>query len=464
MKHRITEQTFYKYLKCPSWISRELERDEDLREKLLEKIQDDGLLSEHEKALLTDRDYVEVTSDDLDEAALQTLELMKKGAQTIYKGILIHENWVGRPDILERVEGKSRLGDYYYVACDIKRSRHMKDEYKFQGLFYAKILDRVQGHEPVMGYVLHADGNVESYLLEEFDTHFHLTMDAIEEILDGGSESHFLTSGCKQSPYFSECELEARNCDDLSRLNRIWRSEVDLMMRVGITSVEELANAPVQNLKEVHGMSLDRLYFLQQQAIAMSENKVIRIGEIELPKEEGPVLVVDVESDPLRNSDYLIGVLLIDNGKETYHPFLAKRPEDEEKAWHEFTEFITHYPTANMYHYGWYEVDVFRRLTERYGAPEEAKRIIENQMLDLLSFMRQKVIFPMSFYSLKDIAKYLGFKWRMNEASGLDSVLWYEEWLENGDTKALEDIVNYNEDDVRATWLVRNWAVEDNRR
>ncbi len=460
MKPRITDQTFYKYLKCPSWISRELERNESLRENLLEKIQDDGLLSEHERALLTDRDYVEVTSDDIDEAAQETLELMKKGAETIYKGVLVHENWVGRPDILERVEGKSRFGDYYYVACDIKRSRHLKDEYKFQGLFYAKILGRLQGHEPVMGYVLHADGYVESYLLEDFDTQFHLTLDAIEAILNGEKEAHFLTSGCKQSPYFSECELEANECDDLSRLNRIWRSEVDLLMRAGITSVTELAEAPIENLKAVNGMSLDRLYLLQQQAIAMTDNKVVRLGQLELPEEHGPVLVVDVESDPLHNSDYLFGVLLVEGGVETYHPFLAERPESEEKAWWQFVEFISKYPTANIYHYGWYEVDVFRRLIEKYGAPEEAIKMINNQMIDLLSAMRSKVIFPMSFYSLKDIAKFLGFKWRINDASGLDSVLWYEEWLKNNDRDVLQDIVNYNEDDVRATWFVRNWAVE----
>lgn len=461
MEPRITEQTFYKYLKCPSWIAREREREEDLRDALLQKIQDDGLLSEQERKLITDRDYVEVTSDDIDEAAQETAQLMKKGAQTIYKAVLVHEDWVGRPDILERVEGESKLGDYYYVACDIKRSRHMKDEYKFQGLFYAKILGRIQGHEPVMGYVMHPDGNVESYLLEEFDTQFHLTLERIESILDGETEAHFLTSGCKQSPYFSECEAEAHECDDLSRLNRIWRSEVDLLVQAGITTVEELANAPVVNLKEVHGMSLDRLYFLQQQAIALVDNKVIRMGEIDLPEEDGPVLIVDVESDPLYDSDYLFGVLVIENGEETYHPFLAKYPDDENEAWRQFVEFIANYPDANMYHYGWYEVDVFRRLLEQYGAPDAARKIIEEQMIDLLSAMRQKVIFPMSFYSLKDLAKYLGFKWRKEDASGLDSVLWYEEWLKTGDETVLQDIVDYNEDDVRATWHVRNWAVSN---
>ena len=74
---QITEQTFYKFLKCPHWILREKERGEDLRHPLLEKLQDEGLLREKELELIEDRPFVEVEADDLDEAAIKTLKLMK---------------------------------------------------------------------------------------------------------------------------------------------------------------------------------------------------------------------------------------------------------------------------------------------------------------------------------------------------------------------------------------------------
>lgn len=461
MEKRITEQSFYKYLKCPSWLVREENRREDLRDSLLEKLQDDGLLKEHELELIKNRNYVEVQHDDLDEAAQKTVDLMREGAETIYKGVLIDGNWVGRPDILEKVEGHSDFGDYYYIACDIKRSRHLKDEYKLQGAFYAKILARIQGLHPVQGYVLHANGIVESFLHEEYSTKFHLTLDRIEQILEEG-EAHFLTSGCKQSPYFSECLDESHECDDLSRINRVWRSETDLLEKSGIKTVTELADASVEKLKKIHGLSMDRLYFLQQQSIAMTENKIIRMGEIDMPEEDGVALVVDIESDPMRDFDYLFGVLVVENGKETYHSFLAKKMDGEEKAWNSFVKFMGEYTDSNIYHYGWYEVDVFRKMSEKYGVTDEVKVMFENNMIDVLSRMRDKVIFPMSFYSLKDIAKHLGFEWRVKEATGLNSVLWFEEWLETKDKEILQQIVDYNEDDVRATWLVRNWALGKN--
>ncbi len=170
-------------------------------------------------------------------------------------------------------------------------------------------------------------------------------------------------------------------------------------------------------------------------------------------------LVIDVESDPLRALDYLFGVLVVDGDSQTYHSFLAKKPEDEAKTWQEFLLFLKQYQGANLYHYGWYELDVFQHLTEKYGAPNEIQKMFEEQTIDVLIRLREKVIFPTSFYSLKDIAKYLGYRWRSADASGTDSVLWYEEWLATGDERLLQDIVDYNEDDVRATWFVRDWAV-----
>ena len=251
MKNSITEQSFYKYLKCPHWLVQELENGEDIREPLLAKLQDEGLLGEVECNLLKDKQVVTVDLDDIDEVAQKTAELMKNGTPTIYKGVLVHGNWVGQPDILERVEGKSRLGDWYYVACDMKRSKYLKDEYKFQGAFYAEILEYLQGVRPIQGYVMHSDGSVDGYLITEIYVDFRLTLDEIEKILAGARPAHFLTSTCKQSPWFSECERRTRECDDLSLINRLWKSEVSALRLARIETLTDLASASEKQLKSV---------------------------------------------------------------------------------------------------------------------------------------------------------------------------------------------------------------------
>ena len=457
----VTEKSFYKYLSCPAWIAREEQDPKDVQNALLERLQDDGLLRPYALELLKGREVAEVDMNDMDEASEQTLRFMKEGKQTIFGGVLTHGRWVARPDVLERVEGRSTLGDWYYVATDLKRSSRLKEEYLFQGVFYAEMLMKVQGVRPVKGYVLHENGTISDYLIADHFTEFHLALDDIEAILDGKKPEHFLTSSYKQSPYFYEFLEEVQSCDHLSLLNRVWKSEVEMIQNAGIGTVTDLADSKLADLQKVKGLSMDRLYFLQQQAVAMKEQRVIVIGNVELEKEQGPALVVDIESDPLRNVDYLFGVLVVDGGSSVYHSFLAKSVEDEEANWRDFVTFLEEYSDANLYHYGWYEVDVFRKLTERYGAPESVKRMFEERMIDLLTRLRGHVIFPMPFYSLKDVAKFLGFDWRTKDASGPDSVLWYEAWLDQGDEEALRATIEYNEDDVRATWFLYEWAIKN---
>lgn len=457
MRPRITEHTFYQYLKCPSWVAHDA-RAGHLEDALRARLQEDGLLPEVERKLLAGRKVVEILEEDMDDAAVRTIEEMAKGTQSIYRGVLVHDHFVARPDLLERVEGKSKFGNYYYVACDIKRSRHLKEEYKLQGCFYAEVLGLIQGLKPVQGYVMRTNGEIEAYLLEEVATHYHLTLDAIERILDGEDEPHFLTSDCKQSPWFHECKKEAIACDDLSRLNRIWRSEVKEFNQAGFSTVTELAALhPDLVASKVTGVTRDRLEFLHLQARALAEKRHFILRPVDLPPGD-TALIVDVESDPLRDAHYLFGVLEVNGKDEKFHSFLAKDPKDEKKAWEQFIAFIRGYIGTPIYHYGWSEQEVFRSLGEKYGTDREVLTMLEEQSVDLLVRLRECVVFPLSFYSLKDIAQYIGFRWRHDDASGLNSVLWFEEWLKSGNKQSLQDVIDYNEDDVRATWALRNWA------
>jgi len=276
--------------------------------------------------------------------------------------------------------------------------------------------------------------------------------------LEGVEEPHFLTSDCKQSPWFSECKKLSADADDLSRLNRVWRNEVTSLNQAGIMTVGQLAQSHPDLLGgRVTGIPPERLRLLVEQAKALMENRAIIMGRVDLPDTDD-ALVVDIESDPLRDLHYLFGVLDVHKGQKEFHAFLAKHENEEKSAWESFVNFMQNNPGTPIYHYGWYEQEVFKVMTERYGAPEGFLDDMAERSIDLLIRLREAIIFPLSFYSLKDIAQYLGFRWRHDDASGLNSVLWYEEFLRTGDNDVLQDIVFYNEDDVRATWYLREWA------
>ena len=61
---------------------------------------------------------------------------------------------------------------------------------------------------------------------------------------------------------------------------------------------------------------------------------------------------------------------------------------------------------------------------------------------------------PTYDHSIKTLAKYLGFAWRDTDPSGAASIEWYQRWLETGDQAIKQRILDYNEDDCRATGVL----------
>jgi len=68
----------------------------------------------------------------------------------------------------------------------------------------------------------------------------------------------------------------------------------------------------------------------------------------------------------------------------------------------------------------------------------------------------KKTDWPLGSYSIKAIAQYLGFKWRDETPSGALSIQWFNDYLEKKDLKILERILLYNEDDCKATMVVKD--------
>ena len=49
------------------------------------------------------------------------------------------------------------------------------------------------------------------------------------------------------------------------------------------------------------------------------------------------------------------------------------------------------------------------------------------------------------------LAKHLGFAWRDTHPSGAASIEWFDRWVTTGDPAVRQRILDYNEDDCRAT-------------
>lgn len=464
-KYKLTGEHFYNFFQCPHWIWYDIYGDQSKKGKtppLIDMIYKHGL--RHEREIIKSRHFDEINPElfkDLDEAFLTTLELMKQG-KNIYHGVLMDQHWVGMPDLLEArpVEKgmKSNLGDHYYVVYDIKSTREIRDEFKFQLVFYNLILEKLQGILPREAYIINAEGEERSFIVDDFLDYFHLTCETIERILDGEKPAPFLKSGCKHSPWYSMCIDETEGCNDVSLIYKLSQSDQRRLYESGIHTVKELADTELNSFRsKFEDWPFDKILRFHNQANVLISQQPIILKKTDLPKVENEIYF-DVESDPTRGIDYLLGLLIKKaNGGAKYKYFLAKDDQKEADIWNQFLDFLETLDDFVIYHYSYYEKEVFDRLSKKYGISLKLQDKFRNHAIDLHRIAVEAAVLPLYFYSLKDIAKYLGFKWQTEDAGGAESVVWYNQWLENGDEKILDKILRYNEDDVRATLFVKEW-------
>lgn len=461
----LTAQDFYKYLKCPNWAYWDLFGDPALKgevPEMIRRLREEGVL--HERAVVAALGaFEEMPAGTDEEAAAATLAAMKRGVPAIYQGTLMHGDWVGRPDLLLRTETPSDLGAWSYEAVDIKSSHELKDEHKLQLIFYALLLKRVQGVRPEEGKIVNVEGRTLAFRIEDDEALFFDVLEKLLKIRAGEMPEPLFTSGCKESPWYEQCKKRAEEAQDVSLIYKIYKNEARRLREAGYGSLQALASASPEALHElVRGVPDHRLDRLQLQARSLIERRAIRVADPMLP--EAPLeLHFDIEGDPLRGVEYLFGVLERSGGEARYRAFLSEtdRKEDEGKAWTAFCDYMETVEGAPIYHYGWYELDAIRRLSARHGISRAAARALETRnMIDLNRVIQRSAILPLYFYSLKDVARHLGFSWRAADASGANSVVWFQEWLEKGDRALLRKIVDYNEDDVRATAFVKDWLTK----
>ncbi|HXK35926.1 MAG TPA: TM0106 family RecB-like putative nuclease [Candidatus Paceibacterota bacterium] len=495
LKQKITGELFYKFFQCPHWIWYDLYEDQAKKTTippLMQMIFADGLRHDNKKEIISSgKQFKEIDPalyKDLDEAFYATLELMKQG-ENIYRGVLMNEHWVGMPDLLERRPTaelgrgiKSNFGDYYYVVYDIKSHGYLRDEFKFQLVFYSLILERIQGIRPKQAYLINAQGEELSFVVDDFVQQFDLNISQIQKILDGEKPAPFLKSGCKRSPWYSICLDEAQSCRDVSLIYRLNQMDQRQLYDIGIKTVDDFAAADLEVLRaQLESWPYDKLmrFHAQAQALVKNEFQVLKKSEF---AEVDTEIYFDIEADPTQDIDYLLGLLIVDKkgqkeietpkgsrlnvkgnfGTGTYKYWFADNKLGEGENWREFTDWLEKLTGSFViYHYATYERQVFDRLAMRYGTSGEITKKFHDHTVDILRLVTDAVILPTYFYGLKDVASHLGFKWRAADAGSAESVVWYDDYLKIGNAeqkaKLRQKIVDYNEDDVRATMLVKEW-------
>ena len=65
--------------------------------------------------------------------------------------------------------------------------------------------------------------------------------------------------------------------------------------------------------------------------------------------------------------------------------------------------------------------------------------------------VQKATMWPNRDHSIKTLATFLGFQWRDAHHSTAASIEWFDQWVQTGNPAIRQRIIEYNEDDCRAT-------------
>jgi uncharacterized protein len=478
----LTDELLLHYKRCPRRTflnvyghKREKEPEKDFLLKLRQESHN------HTQAILGQYYPVyhqpQASEEDWEALSRETEALMRQGVDCIYHGKLHHAStdkidFLASPTLLVKQAIPSRWGNWSYFPVSIQLGRRPKPEYKIIAGFNTYILAYIQGATPPYAEIILRGKNTYRVNLNLW---IPLTQEVVEECLQmlrakQEPEVFISRQRCSLCQWYGYCYAIAKSQQHLSLVPGITTSRYESLQKMGISSLQSLSNVAPERLDTL--IELDIGLNLQQQAKSIVENIPILKSHNVPSIPSAPIeLYFDIEAEPERNLDYLLGILLIDrtNNQQKYYTFLAKTPTEEQNIWLQFLNFVSIYTEYPIFHYSAYEVETIKRLGQLYHTPPPQIDALLSRLVDLHHQVLTSVILPIENYSLKSIAQWLGFNWRdpfsgqplLNGTilTGDQCVCWYDRWLKTGDRTWLNCILRYNEDDCKATYYLKDWLV-----
>ncbi|MCX5834874.1 MAG: TM0106 family RecB-like putative nuclease [Deltaproteobacteria bacterium] len=426
---------------------------------------------EHETAVLERLypGYEKITFTDGTEGFSHLLKEMERGVDVICGLPLFYlpENMQGRIDILEkRTDQSSVFGFYYYAVKEFKVSKNIREEHVLQGAFYTYILSKIQKHLPEKFFIINRDYEEVAYDFKDHEAELMKALWGTQAILDG-REVPKPTYNAGEWPWKTYTNHAALKSRDISLVSQVGPKLKEKLSARGFKKVWDLSPSRIHDLKKIPRVGETTAKKLIRSAQAIQKGEIILLDRSVLDFPVRPFeIFLDLEGTDqpgddgdLTQVDYLIGALTCASGTEDYRPFVAWHPGDEEAMFRAFMAFIASRENYVVYHWHHYERWHMKQLADRYGMTAEAEAMLFPFMIDLHRTATAAFVFPTYTNGLKDIASFLGYKWRHADINALDAIAYYLRFQKNpeGYREKMKAVIDYNEDDCRATKIVKDW-------
>jgi predicted RecB family nuclease len=420
-----------------------------------------------------------------------TIDILSAGPQYVYQPYVYSSPFQGFADFFKRVDRPSKLGSFSYEIIDTKLSKQEKVTHIIQLCLYSELLGDIQGELPEKIHIVTGDSKPKSFRLHDYFSYYlRLKSDFLASINDE-SLSRLYPEPCYRCAicrWREHCAEKRAKDDHLSLVANISRGQRVKLALSGITTCAQLADS-----RTPHPASIPRGTFekLQEQAALqknaektgiprykfISPNQGGRGLSLLPPLNEGD-LFYDIEADPhvkettsspgmIDGLQYLHGFSWRKaDGSFEYRAFWALTKREERRCFEEVMDFIGDrlraHPGASVYHYSSYETCALKRLSAQY--PSRVNQLDDllraDKFCDLYTIVRQSIRVSEPKYSIKNLEHFYS-KARDQAVTGSGaSIVWFEEYLETGNRKLLEDLRDYNQKDCDSMIELYDWLSE----
>ena len=230
-------------------------------------------------------------------------------------------------------------------------------------------------------------------------------------------------------------------------------------------TLEELAGANIEThidgKKALPGIGADSLRKFHARAIlAVTKDAKPYLKKVAVLPAADTELFFDIETFPMKDFCYLHGFVVRQNGDvstERFYSFFAEglSADAERSAFQAAWLFMHGHASAAVYVYSSFERTTYKKLAEKYPEVCSVAEVEAFFAGSLVKDLYTDVVlsgseWPTMSFSIKSIAKFLGFEWRDTHPSGAASIEWFHRYSQTKDPELRQRILDYNEDDCRA--------------
>jgi predicted RecB family nuclease len=362
---------------------------------------------------------------------------------------------------VERIPSAGRGRAAQFVPIRFVFSNKLSRHDKLLLAFDALVISKVLGREVTLGRIVYGDDHVTlNVKVSALKNEVEKLTDKIGVLISSPSPPDLiLNRHCAECEFQARCRQKAIDKDDLSLLGSMTEKERADFNSKGIFTVTQLSFTfrPRRRPKELKDKRERHHYALK--ALAIREKKLHIVGSPEI-KIVGTPVYLDVEGLPARGFYYLVGIRTKAGDSVVQHSLWADGPSDEGRIWREFLSKLMDIENPVLIHYGSFESVFLKQMCEKHGGPPNgsgAAKALESAV-NLLSVIFGQIYFLTYSNGLKEIAGWLGFRWSYRDPSGLQSIVWRDEWEQARAPQMKERLITYNSEDCAALELVAHAA------